>query len=89
MISDGPYVINFLRPHALFGIDESVPLVHALVWSLDTNLLLFLVASTLTTAQLLERLQSALFVDVFRAASGEPQRFEDGQLNAEDLFVLA
>ncbi len=65
------------------------PLVHAVVWSLGANALIFMVVSVLSEASPLDRLQAALFVDVFRNRPDESTRFEPGQANAEDLFVLA
>jgi signal transduction histidine kinase len=64
------------------------PLVRALVWSLGANTLLFLAVSALSQPRPLERLQGALFVDVFRGAGGPP-RFAGGPATSEDLFVLA
>jgi hypothetical protein len=65
------------------------PLVHAVITSLGANTLVFMIVSTLSDASPLDRLQGALFVDVFRNRQGETTRFEPGQANAEDLFVLA
>jgi signal transduction histidine kinase len=73
----------------LLGLGGLDPLVHALVFSLGANVLLFLALSVLSEARPLERLQGALFVDVFRRTAGEPLRFAPGQATAEDLFVLA
>ncbi|MEM6421226.1 MAG: HAMP domain-containing sensor histidine kinase, partial [Pseudomonadota bacterium] len=65
------------------------PLVHATVWSLGLNTLLFVGVSMATTMSPLERLQGALFVDVFRAAGSEGPRFIRREAAAEDLFILA
>jgi Na+/proline symporter len=88
-ISDGPWGIEVLRPRGLMGLAGSDPLIHALVWSLGANTLIFLVVSSLTGQRPLERLQGALFVDVFRSAPGGVPRFAEGAATAEDLFVLA
>ncbi len=89
MLTHGPFGIAALTPQSLFGLDGLDPLVHALVWSLGTNTLTFMVVSSLTEAKPLELLQGALFVDVFRDMPNESTRFEPGQAHAEDLFVLA
>ena len=89
MMEQGPWGVAALRPQALLGLQGSDPLVHALIWSLGVNTLLFLIVSGLSDMRPLERLQGALFVDVFRSAGGETPRFVGGSATSEDLFVLA
>ncbi|MEM7404079.1 MAG: sensor histidine kinase [Pseudomonadota bacterium] len=89
VIENGLFGMTALRPQALFGLTDMDPLVHALVWSLGTNAMVFLVISTLSQPQPLERLQAAQFVDVFRTPPEEAPRFQSAQVAAEDLFVLA
>ncbi len=88
-LEHGLFGINELRPQALFGLNIFDPLVHAVVWSLGMNTLIFMVISSLTQPEPLERLQGALFVDVFRKAPEVPASFTPGQATSEDLFVLA
>ena len=85
----GLFSINELKPQALFGLNILDPLVHALVWSLGMNTLIFLVVSSLTQPEPLERIQGALFVDVFRKTPEMPASFTPGQATSEDIFVLA
>ena len=89
VLSSGLFGLAALRPQALFGLVGYDPLVHAVIWSVGLNTLVFMIVSTLSEASQLDRLQGALFVDVFRIRSHEATRFEPGQANAEDLFVLA
>ena len=89
VLANGLFDIAALRPQALFGLAGLDPLVHAVIWSLGTNTLVFMIVSTLSEASPLDRLQGALFVDVFRNRPDEATRFEPGQAKAEDLFVLA
>ncbi len=89
VLRDGPWGIAALRPQALLGLQGWDPLVHALVWSVGVNTLLFLVVSALSEARALDRLQGALFVDAFRASGGETPRFVAGSVTSENLFVLA
>jgi hypothetical protein len=51
--------------------------------------LAFLIVSGLSDMRPLERLQGALFVDVFRGDAGGTPRFVEGLATSEDLFVLA
>jgi Na+/proline symporter/nitrogen-specific signal transduction histidine kinase len=89
VLANGLFGFAALRPQALFGLVGYDPLVHAVIWSLGANSLVFMIVSSLSEASPLDRLQGALFVDVFRNRSDETTRFEPGQAKSEDLFVLA
>src|SRR5699024_2398197 len=89
VLANGPWGIALLRPEALLGLGGEDPLVHAVIWSIGVNALLFLIVSGLSEARPLERLQGALFVDVFRTGDDEPRRFGGVAATTEDLFVLA
>jgi Na+/proline symporter/signal transduction histidine kinase len=89
VLNGGLWGMDALRPRALLGLHGLDPLIHALVWSIGANTLLFLIVSGLTDTNPLERLQGALFVDVFHSAAGETPRFIEGSATSEDLFVLA
>ena len=89
VLANGLFGLTVLKPQALFGLVGLDPLVHAVIWSLGVNTLVFMIVSALSEASQLDRLQGALFVDVFRNQPDETTRFEPGQTNVEDLFVLA
>ncbi len=89
VLAEGPWGIGWLRPQALFGVDAGDPLIHALLWSLGANALLFVVVSQLTRPRPLEQVQGALFVDVFRTAGRGATPYIQRSAPAEDLFVLA
>ena len=89
VLASGLFGLTVLKPQALFGLVGFDPLVHAVIWSLGANTLMFMIVSALSEASQLDRLQGALFVDVFRNQPDETTRFEPGQTNVEDLFVLA
>ena len=89
VLQNGPWGQDWLRPEALMGLRGMDPLVHALVWSLGTNTLLFMVISALSEADPLERLQGAQFVDIFRTGGDGTTSFDTGAANPEDLFILA
>ena len=65
------------------------PLVHAVVWSVGVNVLSFVVVSSLTTPDVLERLQATLFVDVYKSTSGSTSNISAEIADSEDLFILA
>ncbi len=89
VIANGPWGIEMLRPYALLGMNEDDPLIHALVWSIGVNTIVFMVVSVVTTAAPLEQLQGAQFVDVFRIDHGGSGTFNPGTARVEDLFILA
>ena len=89
VLADGPWGIAVLRPQALFGLAGTDPLVHAVVWSVGMNALVFVLVSSLTSANALERLQASLFVNVYRTVGGEPSAQATYTVETEDLYVLA
>ncbi len=89
VIENGPLGIALLRPQALFGMDHFDPLVHAVIWSVGMNALSFIIVSSLTTPDGLERLQGALFVDVYKTTTGSASNISAEVADSEDLFVLA
>lgn len=89
VLQDGMWGIETLRPQSLLGLTGMDPIVHAVVWSVGLNALMFLMVSSFTKADALERLQSGLFVDVYRSAGGASSGFAAGAAQSEDLFVLA
>lgn len=89
VLTDGPWGIAVLRPQALFGLSGIDPLTHALFWSFSANILLFVSISLLAEQRPLERLQGALFVDVFRMPGSNTHRFIQRSVTVSDLFVLA
>ena len=58
VLQNGPFGIEFLRPQALFGVDITDPLIHAVFWSLFLNTLVFLCTSLATSSSPLERVQT-------------------------------
>ncbi|MEX2520445.1 MAG: ATP-binding protein, partial [Paracoccaceae bacterium] len=88
-LAEGPFGLGFLRPYALFGSVSTDPLVHATAWSLGANITALIVISLLTRLSPLERLQSALFVDVFRAEPLRAFSLVRRSAASSDLYVLA
>ena len=88
-LADGPFGIAALRPQALFGVTGFDPLVHALFWSMTFNFLALVIGSLLSVPTELERLQSALFVDVFRQGPNARPVSLGRSATSEDLFTLA
>jgi len=89
LVREGPWGIALLRPRALFGLDGLDPLVHACFWSLGLNAGLLVAVSVWTAQRPLEKLQSALFVDVFRNVAGTEARVLHRHAAIKDLYKLA
>jgi len=89
VMEHGPWGIAALRPQSLFGMTGVDPLVHAVFWSLLANCSIFAVMSVFTSQGALERIQSTLFVDVFRrSTSFQPQTIR-GSATTSELFFVA
>lgn len=89
IIADGPFGIQWLRPHALFGLLGYDPLVHAVFWSMTANISLFVLVSLMSEPTPLARFQSMLFVDVFRRQTETEQRIIRRTARIADLRQIA
>lgn len=66
LLTDGPGGHGWLRPEALFGLSVLDPLSHSLFWSWLLNIGAFVGVSLFGRQTPQERVQAAVFVDVFR-----------------------
>ena len=89
IVRNGLFGLSYLRPHSLFGLEGYDPLVHAVIWSLSANILLVIVGSLFSEPSMLERLQCALFVDVFRDLGDTESRAVVRMATIDDLRVLS
>ncbi|OUS14289.1 histidine kinase [Rhodospirillales bacterium 47_12_T64] len=88
-IAAGPLGIDFLRPYELFGLKGLDHLTHALFWTTVCNVGAYVFISLYTKHSALERVQGALFVDVYRYADQGPRsQIWQGSASVEDLFNL-
>lgn len=67
----GPFGIELLAPHALFGLEGLDPVSHAMVWSMLVNVGLFVGVSLGGRRDAVEHVQASLFVDAMRPPSGQ------------------
>ncbi|MBS9716949.1 ATP-binding protein [Pseudohalocynthiibacter aestuariivivens] len=84
----GPWGLGWLRPQALFGIAGLDPVVHALIWSMVLNTLVFCLGSLLSFPTPLERLQGVQFVNIFEHSTG-PRGWTKSGVESEDLLVMS
>jgi Na+/proline symporter/signal transduction histidine kinase len=85
-IEQGPLGIELLKPYALFGLSHLSSIAHSLFWSLLANVFAFVGVSLFDRQSAIERIQSTLFVEVFRqgGASG-PAGFLQGTVHVAAL----
>lgn len=84
-VQEGPWGWAWLKPHALLGLEQSDPVVHATIWSLTLNLGIFSFVSLQTKASTLSQIQANLFVDVFEAKSMQAYSNWKGDISVAQL----
>ncbi|MGB3834156.1 MAG: sensor histidine kinase [Mesorhizobium sp.] len=89
LMREGPWSIRLLRPEALFGMEGLDPLVHSVFWSLFFNVTTLVFVSLTTSQGVMERIQAALFVDVFRRGAGAQPHLIHASVTTEELFFVA
>lgn len=66
ILEPGPFGFKFLGPYHLFGLDMFDHITHSVFWSMLANVGLLVGVSLFDRQNTMERVQAALFVDVFR-----------------------
>ncbi|MBE0580723.1 sensor histidine kinase [Devosia sp.] len=89
LLHQGPWGISWLRPEAMFGLDNLDPLAHAAFWSILVNVMTLTLGSLLTSQSALERIQASVFVDVVKRGQVSRGNFVRGSATANDLFFVA
>jgi Na+/proline symporter/nitrogen-specific signal transduction histidine kinase len=88
-IEAGPFGMGLLKPYELFGLQGMDHLSHALFWSMLANIGGYIALSLSNHQSPIERIQGALFVDVFRHAGTQASpRFWRGSATVADLRAL-
>ncbi len=88
-IDTGAFGVALLKPHALFGLTGMDNLSHAVFWSMFVNIGGYVVGSLLSRQSAIERIQGALFVDVFtHSGAYGGSRFWRGSATVHDLRAL-
>lgn len=73
-VRTGAFGLTWLRPQALFGLENMGSIAHSVFWSLTFNTTLFVFVSLFTRRNVVEITQASAYVDVFRQAESAPQR---------------
>ncbi len=88
-IDEGLFGIALLKPYALFGLAGFDHMSHSFFWSMFLNIGGFVGVSLVTRQSAIERVQAALFVDVFRHSGDRGgSRFWRGTATVSDLRDL-
>jgi Na+/proline symporter/signal transduction histidine kinase len=87
-VEHGPLGIALLRPYELLGLGGLDHMTHALFWSMLTNVGLYVGVSLYSRQSAVERIQAALFVDVFRWSGERGSQFWRGTATVSDLQAL-
>jgi Na+/proline symporter/nitrogen-specific signal transduction histidine kinase len=66
LITAGPFGLDWLNPHHLFGLHGFNQISHAVFWSMLINLAMYVGVSLFTVPTAMEHTQASLFVDVFK-----------------------
>lgn len=89
-LEQGPFAVEILRPYELFGLTGLDSLSHGVFWSMLANVGGFMIGSLWSRQSPIERVQAALFVDVFRwSGPSGSSRFWRGSATVSDLYNLA
>lgn len=89
LIADGPWGITALRPEAMCGMEGLDPLVHSVFWSLFLNTVALIFISLLTRQDVMEQVQSGVFVDIFNSGQGGQQRVIRSSATTDEVFFVA
>lgn len=89
VIANGAFGLSWLKPQALMGLEGLDPLVHAVFWSLLVNTAIFVGVSLVSEPSPLARLQSALFIDIFRRQPESDLRVIRRTARVDDLKQVA
>ena len=87
-VAQGPFGIAALQPYELFGLRGLDHMTHALFWSMLANIGLYIAVSIFSRQGAIERIQAALFVDVFRWSGERGSQFWRGTATVSDLQAL-
>ncbi len=77
LMVDGPWQLSWLRPQALFGLDEFDLLTHAVFWSLLTNSICYVAISVYSRLNASELYQARVFINIF---DNDADTLEEGQV---------
>ncbi|MBF0603568.1 MAG: histidine kinase [Nitrospirae bacterium] len=88
-LTDGPWGLAWLKPHALFGATLFDPISHAVFWSMSANVGVFVLISLFDRQTAVEQIQALNFVNVYeKGAEGGNEYLWSGFVSMGDLKKL-
>jgi signal transduction histidine kinase len=87
-VEQGLFGIELLKPYALFGLQGLDTISHAVFWSMLANIGCLVGVSLFSQQSAIERVQAALFIDVFRQAAEEETHYWQGTATVSELRSL-
>ncbi len=88
-VTHGPFGIAWLKPFALFGLQDFDHVAHAVFWSMFFNTALFIGISLYSRPSAIEHSQATLFVEAYRyAGETDGSSFWRGTASVGDLRSL-
>ncbi len=87
-IADGPFGIELLKPHQLFGLSGLDDISHCLFWSFAANIGAYVVVSLLRTPTAAEASQATQFVDALKTTRPVGSALWRGSADAGELIAL-
>ncbi|MGC3872857.1 ATP-binding protein [Halomonas sp. GXIMD04776] len=88
LLNDGPFGVEWLRPYALFGLEDWDIYTHSLFWSLLVNVGSLIGVSLFTRQSRLEQTQAALFTEAMHPGLMHRTPLWQGQTTLEELREL-
>jgi Na+/proline symporter/nitrogen-specific signal transduction histidine kinase len=87
-LTDGPFGIELLRPHQLFGLSGLDDISHCLFWSFAANIGAYVVVSLLRAPTAAEASQATQFVDALKTTRPVGSALWRGSADAAELITL-
>lgn len=87
ILDPGPFGLEFLGPYSLFGLDMFDHITHSVFWSMLANVGLLVGVSLFDRQNTMERVQAALFVDVFHQRGSDTSLWS-GTTSVAELKAL-
>ncbi|MBF0172658.1 MAG: histidine kinase [Magnetococcales bacterium] len=88
-LTEGPWGIAWLKPHALFGLTLFDPVTHSVFWSMLANVGILVMVSLFDRQTAVEQIQALNFVNVFeQGAKGGDAYLWSGFVSVQSLKKL-
>ncbi|HEX5803806.1 MAG TPA: ATP-binding protein, partial [Azospira sp.] len=87
-IAEGPFGIELLKPHQLFGLTGLDDISHCLFWAFGANITTYIIVSLLRSPTAAEASQATQFVDALKTTRPVGSALWRGSADAAELIAL-